>query len=70
MLEKILKMNGATKLSASDQREVKGGLVQLARADAGWCRDVCSNDTHCPGGQECFTGTCDGASTKMCRHRP
>ena len=56
MKKQILNLGKA--LNKTEQQTINGG---------GWCSNQCSGDSNCPSGQECFTGTCDGSETKMCR---
>lgn len=55
-------------LNKIEQKEIFGG-VNNELTHEGWCNDQCQSDAGCPEGQECFTGSCDNADTKLCRNK-
>ena len=60
-MKNLVNLEGVKALSKMEQKSINGGTVQ------GYCSDECSIDSDCGPMRECFTGTCDGDSTKLCR---
>jgi hypothetical protein len=60
MKKSILNLGKA--LNKAEQKLINGGYK------AGMCKDTCQSNADCGPMRECFTGTCDGSATKMCRN--
>ena len=70
---KNLEIDNANVLQREQLKAITGGGYGLLTLDGDggvMCSDVCQSNSDCSTGQECFTGTCAGDPTKMCRDKP